>query len=289
MAQWPRQPRSGNSENRASVLRVGTKYYIQLKNSSGSYENAFYLKDYTRATIIRDRLNSLFDDNPGADLDFITPSWENGCYVVVWSGVKWFQDLDVYTDTLSQGRTYENLYAGCYSDYKSYAYRSRSNVVLLATITNDDTDEYSVGAWELALTWANSIRKIVNGWNCTKDSSKESSLSSTVRTIPNLIVPTSSYTGNKTVDSSYYGAGEAQPNFYTANGDIFHCCDLTVARPKGTTWLKMNQWVKISYGNKSVVARVTDSCGTDKLDLSSGGVAYALECYGGETVTCSAP
>lgn len=45
------------------------------------------------------RLNSIFDDYPGTDLDFITPSYTDGMYVVIWFGVVWFNDSSFSTYT----------------------------------------------------------------------------------------------------------------------------------------------------------------------------------------------
>lgn len=111
--------------------------------------------------------------------------------------------------------------------------------------------------------------------------------------IPKLVDPKDScYTGNsRDVQATYYGCGDMQPNVTTANNDIFHCCDLTVARPDSLEKaLPLNTWVKITNKNngRSVVARVTDTCPTAALDLTAGGVAYALNCYNG-TITISKP
>ena len=84
---------------------------------------------------------------------------------------------------------------------------------------------------------------------------------------------------------------QTRPNVTTANNDIFHCCDLTVARPASlVNVLPLNIWVKITNKNngRSVVARVTDTCPTAALDLTAGGVAYALNCYNGP-ITISTP
>ena len=290
MAQWPRQPRSGNYSNHARKQLISGKYYIQLRNADGSeYQNAFYVNSASRADTIVSRLNSIFDVYPGADLDFITPSYMDGVYVVIWPGVVWFNDSSFSTYTTGDGTTYENIYAGCYTNYNSYTYRSKSNVKLIATVTNDDITAYGTDPWKIALTWANGIRNPINGWNCTKDSTGGNLISG--GTIPQLKVPTANYTGTSiTRTATFYGSGETQPHFTTANNDIFHTCDLTVAVPSDlTSTLALNRWVKITYGTKSVVARTADICGTTSIDLTAGGVAYALNCYGGGSVQISSP
>lgn len=286
MAEWPRQPRSGNPENEAEVASRTTRFYVRLKNTSDEFTSAFYVSSQARAEEIVDNLNEIFAI-PGADLDFITPGYKNGAYVVLWSGTKWFQDQS-YADTTNAGKTYENLYAGCVK-YNSeagenYKYYKASNSKVIATITSSDAANYDMDEWELALEWANAIRNIVNGWNCSKDSTGDLVHNGKIN---RLAVPDTSYTGNRSITATYYGAGERQPAFTTANNDIFHTCDLTVARPKGTTYLSIDSWVKVTYNGKSIVARVTDTCGTSALDLSCG-LATALDFTSG-TVTISAP
>lgn len=289
---WPRQPRSGEPANRAEGVTLSGKYWVRIKNTSGSYVSAIQVTTLARAQTIASRLNEVFAE-PGADLDFITPGWENGSYVVLWSGTKAAQNGSIYTNFGNGGTqtAYENLYCGCYSDSHSYAYRSRSYVKVIATVTDADVQLSRLNPWALALQWANAIRNPVNGWNCAKNCTQEETYKQAVGlTIPQLKVPTKSYTGNKQVIGTFYGDGELQPNLTTSNNDFFHCCDLTVARPTSMkSVLALNTWIKVTYGSKSVVARVTDDCGMDILDLSSGGVAYALNCYGRESVTISAP
>lgn len=294
---WPRHPRAGYSANSARATTISGKYWVQLRNTSNAYVNAMQVTTLKRAQDIAKRLNDLFANYPGADLDFITPSWENGCYVVAWSGTRAAKDGSIY-DTIGskndKGIVYENLYSGCSSDHDDYPYRSRSNMELIASVTDADADLLGLPHWKIALQWANGIRSPINGWNCIKNSTQQSRYEKDVGLyIPKLVDPKDScYTGNsRDVQATYYGCGELQPNVTTANNDIFHCCDLTVARPDSLEKvLLLNTWVKITNKNngKSVVARVTDTCPTAALDLTAGGVAYALNCYNG-TVTISKP
>ncbi len=285
MAEWPRQPRLGCMGNQARRNSVGNQHWIQLRNCSGSWVNAFYVTTSSRADIISSRLNSIFQNYPGADLDFITPSWENGSYVVVWSQVVWFQNQSHSTVNGGGGRTYENLYAGCVSSLYSYPYRSRTNVHIIATVTNDDIQAYGANPWEMALQWANSIRSPMNGWNCTKDAVNTTLYCN--GQICQLTTPTSSYSDSSLqLTATYYGAGETLPSFFTGNYNVFHTCDLTVARPANRTW-PYNSWIRVTANNVSVVARVIDVSDINSIDLSSGGVAYALG-YPNQ-VTVSAP
>lgn len=285
MAQWPRQPRSGCAANEADYVASGSRYYVRLKNSSGTFTNAFSVNTQARANTVAQRLNELFDED-GADLDFITPGYANGYYVVLWSRTCWFRDNSFSDYSTNHGTTYENLYAGCVKPKANGTYYAYANEepLIIATVTSADTNYYGTDAWEIALTWANAIRNLVNGWNCSKDSTGTLLNSGYIY---KLKVPTASYSGNRTLSATYYGAGELQPNFTTANNDFFHTCDLTVARPKGTTYLALNSFVRVTYGTKSVVARVTDTCGTSNLDLSCG-LANALGFTSG-SVTISAP
>jgi len=290
---WPRQPRSGELANRAEGVTLNGEYWVRVRNTSGTYVSAIQVTTLNRAKTIAERLNEVFAE-PGADLDFITPGWENGSYVVLWSGTKAAQNGSIYDNFGSRSNlqtAYENLYCGCYSASNNYTYRSRSYVKVIATVTDADVQLSRLNPWALALQWANAIRNPVNGWNCAKNCTEEQRYKEAVGlTIPQLKVPTKSYKGNTSVIGTFYGDGELQPNLTTSNNDFFHCCDLTVARPTGMfSTLDLNTWIKITYGNKSVVARVTDDCGENTLDLSSGGVAYALNFFGKESVTISAP
>ena len=122
---WPRHPRAGCSANSARATTISGKYWVQLRNTSNAYVNAMQVTTLKRAQDIAKRLNDLFANYPGADLDFITPSWENGCYVVAWSGTRATQNGSIY-DTIGTkndtGIVYENLYSGCYSDHICLAF-----------------------------------------------------------------------------------------------------------------------------------------------------------------------
>lgn len=274
---WPRQPRAGEVTNQARVSKVGTKNYVQVKGTSGAWVNVLYTTDATRANTIRDRLNAIFAI-PGADLEFITPSYHNGMYVVCWPHVVWDRNGNTYTDTTNHGRTYEQLYKGCAISYSGNSgFRNRLSDFVIASVTAADTEAYGKEPWEIILEWANNIRWNVNGWNCAKDATNEDRAFNDLGTlkIPKLIVPNKTFSGSYTKQNTIYGLGEKQPGFGTGNGDFFHCCDLTIARPKNSGW-PYNSWVKITYNGKSVVARVTDQSNIDTAADLSAGTAYAL-------------
>jgi hypothetical protein len=290
-----RQPRAGNSANAAQSVTSSGQHWVQLKNSSGAWNNAIRVTTAARATTIASRLNNQVFNEPEADLDFITPSYdpESNQYIVVWSGVKWSSS---FATTTSTGyTTQERLYTGCNIAWSSgsqnnSAYKAKSFVVTIATVTAADVTLLGKPEWEIAFMWANKIREYVNGWNCTKDSTGGAPLIASGY-IPQLAGTNQNYSGTTTAyNGTYYGVGEAQPNFTMANNDIFHTCDLIVARPNNssTSVWTLNKWIKLTYNEKSVVARIADTCGTSSLDLSGGGTAYALGFISGN-ITVSAP
>lgn len=277
MAEYPRQPQAGNPKNIAAAATISGKHWVRMRDENNVWKNAFSVSTLQRAQIIRDRLNNLFDNYPGTDLDFITPSYMGDNYVVGWSGVQWFENKSYCTQTRNGGTTYENLYAACANDYCNYPYASRDNFMLLASVTADDVKAAGVPAWELALTWANEIRYISNGWNCIKDSTDPSHYGNTPRTIAKLKVPSANIPAQTVnVGCTIYGIGETLNQFTTGNGDIFHTCDLTIAESAQRIF-GYTKWIKLTYNGKSVVAKVTDrsAMAANMIDIS-GGVAYAL-------------
>lgn len=165
---------------------------------------------------------------------------------------------------------------------------------MLATVTSADVAAAGVPAWELALTWANSIRYISNGWNCIKNSTYPSYYGNLPLTIAKLKVPSGSIPSQTVkLGCNIYGIGEQLPSFVTGNSDIFHTCDLTIAESPERVF-GYTKWIKLTYGTKSVVARVTDRSDlkANYIDISSG-VAYALGITGplapSVGITISAP
>jgi hypothetical protein len=268
-----------------------------VKDTSGTWNNAIRVTTLARATTIADRLNNDVFSESEADLDFITPSYDPSTsqYTVVWSGVKWSNS---YSTSVSNGyTTKERLYTGCDIAWSNTsgtqdnsAYKSKSFVKIIGTVTAADITQLSKPAWEIAFMWANKIREYVNGWNCTKDATGGAPLIASGY-IPQLAGTNQNYSGDvATFTGTYYGVGETQPNFTTANNNIFHTCDLVVARPSNvsTSVWALNKWIKLTYNNKSVVARIVDECNVNTVDLSGGGAAYALGFVSGN-ITVSAP
>lgn len=296
---FQRQPREGMGVNEARMVYNSSKavWDVQLRNyaKDGSFFTALQFESEWRAEQITARFNKLFEDHT-ADLDFITPSYIGGTYVVIWSGTTWLGKNVFTQETIDQGETYEDLYRGCKLPMvgnKYYKY-SQEEPVVIATVTNDDLRLYNNNnPWEVAFQWANTIRSCVNGWNCSKYASLKDTgepdglVNHGYIYVLNPIV--GKYASQRTIDASYYGVGEKQPGVQTANGDIFHTLDLTVARPANNEpGLRLNTWIRVTYNGKSIVARVTDVCGTNDLDLSAG-LALAVGFPGTGQVTISAP
>ncbi len=280
---YPRQPREGLAPNAARVVsHAGPTYFgVECSLSDGtSWFEVAQFNGGAAARAMRDRLNELFA-RPGADLDFIHPTrLPTGSYAVVWSGVSWVQDGSVTTDIggCPAGDPYttqENLYR-----WKA--------VSVLSIVTTADVARYGVPAWKLAFEWANNIRYAVNGWNCTQDVVTPPLFSGHIFALPEAV----EWDFDPVVKTAtYYGYGECQPNFTTANNEIFHTMDLLVAVPASTAgqarWAR-NQWVKVTYEGRSARARLTDVCGCEHLDLSRGLATY-LRFPGGGEVTVSRP
>lgn len=298
---FQRQPRVGMGVNEARMIYNASKtiWEVQLRNYArdGSFTTALSFDSEWRAEQITARLNKIFEDHT-ADLDFITPSFSDGTYKVIWSGTTWL-GKNVFTEkTLEYGETYEDLYRGCKLPMVGGGYYkySQEEPILIATVTTDDVLLYNnMSPWELAFQWANAIRSCVNGWNCSKYAALIYPETKKPYLIHNgyifVLEPViGKYTSRRVLEASYYGVGEEQPGVQTANGDIFHTLDLTVAVPASlyNAGLVYNMWVMVTYNGKSVVARVTDRCGMERLDLSAG-LAIALGFPGTGTVTISAP
>lgn len=243
--------------NGDGVVLVNNYGVIRFKVSAGGYNPG------QRAEITADRLNTIFADAK-RDLDFITPAWIGGDYVVASAHVRRGDGqvtFKSYPNTI-----YEDLYD--------------TNLNSICTVTAADATAYSMTPAALALSWARNIRGALQ-------SSDLNCLGEPVKSSRQLVVPSQSYSGNKNVTATYYGAGEQLLNPYTSNGEIFHTCDLTIA--SGLSDLPRNCWVKITYSGKSVIARVNDTAPANTIDLTYGGVAKALGFPGSGTVNISAP
>jgi hypothetical protein len=280
---FPRQPRAGNPANAARVVaHTGPAYFgVEALQTDATWFEVAQFAGGARARGMRDQLNTLFS-KPAADLEFIhmTRRRVSGEYAVVWPRMKWFQDDSVTT-------TVGDCPAGTPYTTSEALYRS-SPLFTIATVTADDIAWYGLRAFEIAFLWTNNVRYAVNGWNATKDAMPTPVASGVVPVLPDA----SGWNFDPVRKAAtYYGYGECQPNFTTANGEIFHTMDLLVAVPYSARtqarWQR-NQWVKVSYGPRSTRARLVDVCGCEHLDLSRGLATY-LKFPGEGRVTVSRP
>lgn len=258
-----------------------------------------------RAQRAAERLNAIFTDwafEPYRDLDFITPSYQlslNGGYCVVCPRV-------VYNDAQVGGKTYfktsgcgpcnlegrggagicggsalclpENLY---HLDNTSDDLSAAQTLVTPVAI--EDEALHGMKRWQIALEFANKIRgAVVGGYNGDALGRQIQQLDPAIPSSPSGLPVFSgegAYYGNP--NAPYYqGQSSGNPNNIccarTANGDIFHPLDLTIALPSAVFSQYQNQWVQVCYaGQPCIAARVTDiSPGT--ADLAYGGLAIPL-------------
>ncbi|MEA2558352.1 MAG: rare lipoprotein [Actinomycetota bacterium] len=280
---YPRQPRSGCPPNLASAVKAGSAHphlNVQLQLCGGGTFPTIQMVSGQRARAVAANLNTLFGKD-GADLDFIHMTrYHDGTYAVVWAPVSWSQSGSTTTDIghCPAGDPYttnENLYRP-------------SPLFEIATVSAEDVHWYGKPAWKIAFLWTNNIRYAVNGWNSTQDVMNPPLFSGVIRV---LAEPTMWQHSSVTLQATRYGYGECQPNFTTANNDIFHTMDLVVAVPgnaAGQARWKRNQWVQVAFQGRSAHARLTDVCGCNNVDLSRGLATY-LGFPGSGKVTVSNP
>ena len=262
----------------------------------------------TRAQTAAARLNSIFTDwaTYQRDLDFITPSYEgtlNGGYCVVCPRV-------LYNNGQYGGKTYftqggcgyscppdgnarsgtglceagsrclpENLYhLDNTSDDRSIAQ------TLITPVAIEDEALHGKKRWAIALEFANLIRgAVVAGTNGDALGRTIQQLALANNTAP---VGTRLHTGSATFYGNpnppyEQGSTADNPNniccVTTANNDIFHPLDLTIAVANELYDQWANRWLRVDFAGRSVVARVTDKSGPGgPVDLSYGGVALPL-------------
>lgn len=242
--------------NGDGVVNVNGYGVIRFKVSYGGYNPG------QRAQITRDRLNTIFGEST-RDFDFITPGWLGSDYGVISAHVHRGGGTVTFAHYTSIN---EDLYDTAFSS--------------ICTVSAADASAYGMTAAALALNWARNIRSDLQSadLNCIGEA---------VKSNRQLVVPSSSYSGSSNVIATYYGAGEQLQYPTTSNGEVFHTCDLTIA--SGLSTLSNNTWVKVSYNGKNVISRVNDTAPSGTIDLTNGGVAKALNCYGRYTVTISTP
>lgn len=248
---FPRQPRAGTVPNEARTVAHAGYVGVECITASGStwFEVAQFAAG-RRARAMRDALLELFA-KPAADLEFIHMTrLPDRAYAVVWPNVKWVPNGSVTTSVSS-------CPAGTPYTTKERLYKA-SPLFTIAEVTSDDVRRYGRPAHEIAFLWTNNIRFAAHGWNATQDVMPTPVAGGT---IPLLPTPKRWTFDPLTRSATRYGYGECQPNFQTANGEIFHTMDLVVAVPRAVMdqprWAR-NQWVRIGYGARSCRARLVD-------------------------------
>lgn len=276
----PRQPRSGCSSNQARRIQIndpgGPLYVVQCKTCGGSWSDVASFRAASQADNMVNNLNGIFAI-PNADLDFIhiSRSTSDDQYRAVWSGVRWYNDHSQVTSLCDTSKkTYEPLYL-------------HTGVTVIKNVTPEDETFYGRDPWSVAYLWVKNIKSVINGWNCSKGATNIPLIASGFIPVPPT--QTNWSRGTITKAGSHYGFGgsECQPNLATANSEIFHTMDFTIAVPNDESW-GLNQWVKVTYGSKSARARITDRAGRPKIDLSRGLSTY-LGFPGSGNITLSNP
>lgn len=274
--QWPRQPRAGLSANKARrVAGSGTTHKVQCRTSNGSsWVDVAVLQSQARADTMVTNLNEVFDNHPGADLDFIHiykggPSIN---YAVVWPTVT-FAQQHAFFELFQYNNCSTDAIKAWQQPYK------HDNVRTIQTVNQADADWYGKPPWRVAFTWANNIRNVVNGWNMSKDAfyTANGNQVPLCHTSQGFIAVFPTATNRSAAPESFnsacvYGFGECLNGFCLAF-EIFHCLDLTVAAPNDEAgqarWAK-NQWVQVSIPGASVRARINNKSGCNKVELSRG-------------------
>jgi rare lipoprotein A (peptidoglycan hydrolase) len=248
-------------------------------NASYAYSNGNYnvtvngmtvytTSSSTTASTIAQRLNNIFSD-PNRDLDFITPSFVNGSYVVICPLVRKNQGHKTYfyDSTSNAANNYydEKLYENTYwNDSRDI------NQTAILTITN------SSRPWVDALQIANNIRYAVTpNFNTaagksyisrfTMPSNTSSSVASVISSAAILQYYGHPCQGTQPGTTSTCGTLTVQNIWGAAvsNGEVFHPCDLTAAMTSTNSWntTYRNKFVKVTNlsNGQSIVVRVTDT------------------------------
>ncbi|RKP51325.1 hypothetical protein D7Z26_16120 [Cohnella endophytica] len=251
--------------NTAAVSQQGSFYYVQVNGTSVTSYG-----DLTSATNTVKRLNALFSD-PNRDLDFITPSYSTGYYLVVCPLVrKNVSQLTYLYDTNSA------------DGWRSYPEKLYESTILNDGFNQDQTllialPSATTNGWYSALNLANNIRAAVN-------LNFADALGRT--TCQSLVVPTNTGTSTSLISSSaicdFYGvpcqgtqagtqsscpeigyAAQNILNVSTGNGEVFHPAGLTASMTTTNSWstLYKNKFVKVTNisNSQSIVVKVTDT------------------------------
>lgn len=231
----------------------------------------------SEANTISQRLNNIFSDTK-RDLDFITPSYVNGQYVVCCPRVRRDNNEITYLYDTSNGSSgWRNFPAKLYEP-TNWVNTNNSSQTAILTIPTTATKP-----WLDAINIANRIRAaVVPSYNDAAN-----------RTMRQLIIPTNQGTTTALISSSahcaFYGhpcqgtrGGTTSPdcgygdlnayqnilNTVSHNNEVLHPCDLTAAMTSTNSWntTYRNKWIRVTNrsNNSSIVVKVTDTAPANK-------------------------
>ncbi|MEK3763263.1 septal ring lytic transglycosylase RlpA family protein [Paenibacillus sp. FSL P4-0338] len=241
----------------------------------GLYINGKYIvgDTFSRVDAVKQRLNYIFAD-PNRDLDFITPSYENGQYVISCPRVRRNVGQVTYL--------YDTNGSDGWKQHPSKLYEPThwSNSGASTTQTAIMTASGPM-PWHNALLTANQIRAAVNPNFASAAGDNP---------LKALVAPTNTGASVQSVISSsarcdFYGhpcqgtaAGTTSPscsgysdlsayqnisNTTVGNGEVLHPVDLTCAMTSTNSWSSTyrNKYIKVTNlsNNQSIVVRVTDT------------------------------
>lgn len=257
--------------NNLAILEYNASFeiYSVKVNDLTVYGN----EDKAKAELVVKRLNRIFGDE-NRDLDFITPSFAAGKYIVCCPRVRLDIGEQTYLYDASNGaRGWRSYPAKLYepTNWVDSELPSKQTAIL-------EIEESSKAPWYNALVIANSIRAAIklnypaaNGNESCKQLNKPNNISSDI----SIIISEGAH-------CEYYGVpcqgtrpGRTSPcpeigfdagnilNPFTEIGEVFHPQDLTAAITPSYNWHGnyMNMFIKVTNladPSKSIVVRVTD-------------------------------
>lgn len=237
----------------------------------------------SQANTIRDRLNRIFSDS-NRDLDFITPSYANGYYVVCCPKVRGNVGEVTYLYDTNGSDGWRSYPEKLYEPTNWADSSSASGQTAILTISSLVT-----APWHSALYTANLIRSAISlNFNDASGSASCRQLyvpSNTGGTVASTIsssarcdfygVPCQGTQPGTTSSCPELGyAAQNILNTTTGIGEVFHPQDLTAAITSSNSWsvLYRNKFVKVtnlSDTSKSIVVRITDTAPAGKgIELS---------------------
>ncbi|MFE6075044.1 hypothetical protein ACFVQB_11265 [Paenibacillus sp. NPDC057886] len=245
----------------------------------GLYINGKYIlgDTFSRADAIKTRLNYIFSD-PNRDLDFITPSYANGEYVVSCPLVRKNTGQVTYLYDTNSSDGWKQYPAKLYEPTN---WTNSGGIGQTAILT-------ATGAipWLYALTTANAIRAAVNpnfasaaNDNPLKPLVVPSNTGINVQSVVSSSAHCAFYghpcqgTSAGTTSSSCSGYSDLTAyqnilNVSVGNGEVLHPVDLTCAITSTNSWSTTyrNKFIKVTNlsNNQSIIVRVTDTAPANK-------------------------